>query len=114
MTTPGAPSTRDQLRAEVSSRDATIQDLVAKLDAANREIGATHQLAAGYARDLSESRERLAQTMADLASTRTELAATDERLRATETARAAPAGSGVAACRSSSSPSSAARSRRCP
>jgi chromosome segregation ATPase len=80
---------RTQLANETASRDATIKDLVARLDAANREIGATHELAAKYARELSDSRERVAQTLADLTVTRTELDATNQRLRVTEAARAA-------------------------
>jgi chromosome segregation ATPase len=80
---------RGQLASETAARDTAIQDLVTKLDAANREIGATHELAAGYARNLAETRERLAQTLADLSTTRNELTATDERLRATEAARVA-------------------------
>lgn len=43
----------------IGDRDKIIQDLVQKLDAANREIGATHALAGGYARDLSHAQATL-------------------------------------------------------
>jgi hypothetical protein len=45
--------------AEVAARDTIIQDLVKKLDLANREIGATHEMAGKYARDLAQAREEL-------------------------------------------------------
>lgn len=53
------------------------QDLVQRLDAANREIGATHELAAGFARDLAGARDELARTLAHLDETRRTLAATE-------------------------------------
>ena len=45
--------------AEIAARDQIIQDLVQKLDAANREIGATHTMAGNYARDLAHAQEAL-------------------------------------------------------
>ena len=47
--------------AEIAARDQIIQDLVQKLDAANREIGATHTMAGNYARDLAHAQEALQQ-----------------------------------------------------
>ena len=46
---------------EITARDQIIQDLVQKLDLANREIGATHTLAGNYARDLAHAQEALRQ-----------------------------------------------------
>ena len=46
---------------EITARDQIIQDLVQKLDLANREIGATHALAGAYARDLAQAQEALKQ-----------------------------------------------------
>jgi chromosome segregation ATPase len=91
------------LAAQKTAHDQITQDLVQKLDAANREIGATHTMAAGYARDLAQSREQLqrteqeltaaraqlAGTQASLAQTRQELGDSQAAQRATEDARAA-------------------------
>lgn len=52
-----------------AERDRIIQDLVHKLDLANREAGAAHGLASNYARDLSHAQEalkRAAQRIAEL------------------------------------------------
>ncbi len=40
-------------------RDRIIQDLVQKLDLANRGLGEAHAMAGGYLRDLTEARESL-------------------------------------------------------
>jgi chromosome segregation ATPase len=91
------------LAAQKTAHDQITQDLVQKLDVANREIGATHTMAAGYARDLAQSREQLqrteqeltaaraqlAGTQASLAQTRQELGDSQAAQRATEDARAA-------------------------
>jgi chromosome segregation ATPase len=91
------------LAAQKTTHDQITQDLVQKLDAANREIGATHTMAAGYARDLAQTREQLQRTVQDLATARAQLADTQATLaqtrqdlgdtqaaqRATEDARAA-------------------------
>lgn len=47
-------------KAGSDERDRIIQDLVQKLDAANRETGAAHALAGNYARDLALAQEALA------------------------------------------------------
>jgi chromosome segregation ATPase len=47
------------VRAGNDERDRIIQELVQKLDLANREIGATHTLAGNYARDLARAQEAL-------------------------------------------------------
>ncbi len=52
---------------EIAARDQIIQDLVQKLDLANREIGATHALAGNYARDLAQAQEALRQALLKLA-----------------------------------------------
>lgn len=52
---------------EIAARDQIIQDLVQKLDLANREIGATHAMAGNYARDLSHAQEALKRAEAKLA-----------------------------------------------
>ena len=91
------------LAAQKAAHDQITQDLVQKLDAANREIGATHTMAAGYARDLAQTREQLQRaeqdlttvraqltsTQATLAQTRQELRDTQTAQRTTEEARAA-------------------------
>jgi chromosome segregation ATPase len=91
------------LAAQKATHDQITQDLVQKLDAANREIGATHIMAAGYARDLAQTREQLQRaeqdlttvraqltsTQATLAQTRQELRDTQTAQRTTEEARAA-------------------------
>jgi chromosome segregation ATPase len=46
---------------EIAARDRIIQDLVEKLDKANREIGATHAMAGNYARDLAQAQETVQQ-----------------------------------------------------
>ena len=90
------------LAAQKATHDQITQDLVQKLDAANREIGATHTMAAGYARDLAQTREQLqraeqdlitahaqlASTQATLTQARQELGVTQSAQRATEEARA--------------------------
>ncbi len=62
------------LRAEVAAaqagsaeRDRIIQDLVQKLDAANRELGAAHAMAGNYLRDLTHAQEALRQAQQQLA-----------------------------------------------
>jgi len=52
---------------EITARDAIIQDLVQKLDLANREIGATHAMAGNYARDLAHAQAALKQATDRLA-----------------------------------------------
>ena len=42
-----------------AERDRIIQDLVQKLDLANRGLGEAHAMAGGYLRDLTEARESL-------------------------------------------------------
>ena len=88
--------------AQEAAHGQITRDLVQKLDAANREIGATHTLAAGYARDLAQTREQLqraeqdlvavraqlASTQATLTQTRQELGGSQEAHRTTEAARA--------------------------
>jgi chromosome segregation ATPase len=73
-------ATRD---AEKTHHDAITQDLVQKLDTANREIGATHTMAAGYARDLAQAREQLQRIEQELAGTRARLADTQAALTQT-------------------------------
>ncbi len=68
---------------ESKARDTIIQDLVAKLDAANQEISRMHGVAGDYARDLNLTREALARESAELARTRTELAARSATLAQT-------------------------------
>lgn len=75
--------------SEKQARDVIIQDLVQKLDTANRELGAAHTLAGGYARDLAQARETLAQTAAGLAETQATLARTRQELADTTAGRAA-------------------------
>lgn len=65
-----------------AAHDRIAQDLVQKLDAANREIGQTHELAAGFARDLAGVRDELQRTTASLDET-------GRMLGSTESARAA-------------------------
>lgn len=71
-------------RAEKVARDAIIQDLVVRLDAANREIGAAHELAGRHAREAAESRAALARTEAERAATAARLDATAARLAETD------------------------------
>jgi chromosome segregation ATPase len=89
---------------EKHARDRIIEDLVAKLDAANREIGATHTLAGNYARELAQTREQrqqdqnafaessraqaelLAQRQAALEKTETDLRQTQQALATTTAA----------------------------
>jgi chromosome segregation ATPase len=75
--------------AEKHARDRIIQDLVEKLDTANREIGAAHTLAGNYARDLAHTQEQLQDTTTKLAEATTALAATREELAITTAARTA-------------------------
>ena len=82
------------LAAQKAAHDQITQDLVQKLDAANREIGATHTMAAGYARDLAQTREQLQRAEQDLTtvraqltSTQATLAQTHQELRDTQTAQ---------------------------
>jgi chromosome segregation ATPase len=77
------------LAAEKAARESVTQDLVGKLDTANREIGAAHELAAGFARDLAETKARLQTTTDELASCRQQLQATTQQLHATAEARSA-------------------------
>jgi len=97
---------------ESQAREGSIQDLLLKLDAANKEITRMHGVAGEYARDLAHTRESLkveaathhqtraqlsttsgdlaqtaetlATTQADLANTRTQLADTQRTLQTTE------------------------------
>jgi hypothetical protein len=46
--------------ADREARDAIAQDLVKKLDEANRALGAAHELAGRYAREAAEARDKLA------------------------------------------------------
>jgi chromosome segregation ATPase len=81
---------RRQLAGETSekqARDTIIQDLVQKLDAANRELGAAHTLAGGYARDLAQARETLARVSGELAEHQGTLATTRQQLAETTAAR---------------------------
>jgi chromosome segregation ATPase len=71
------------LAAQKTAHDQITQDLVQKLDAANREIGATHTMAAGYARDLAQSREQLRRTEQELTAARAQLAGTQASLTQT-------------------------------
>ncbi|MBI2497635.1 MAG: hypothetical protein HYV75_06890 [Opitutae bacterium] len=82
--------------AEKHARDKVIEDLVQKLDAANREIGSVHKLAGDYARDLAQAREQvqhlngeLTATQATLAGTQSMLTETRQQLAETAAARAA-------------------------
>lgn len=43
----------------IADRDRIIQDLVQKLDTANRELGAAHAMAGNYLRDLTHAQEAL-------------------------------------------------------
>jgi len=72
---------------EKTARDQIINDLVQKLDAANREIGTVHTLAGNYARDLEQVRAQLQRTAAELAETQAGLAATQQHLASTTAAR---------------------------
>ena len=68
------------LAAQKATHDQITQDLVQKLDAANREIGATHTMAAGYARDLAQTQEQLQRAEQDLTTARSQLASTQATL----------------------------------
>ncbi|HND60523.1 MAG TPA: hypothetical protein PLB90_03525 [Opitutaceae bacterium] len=48
----------------IADRDRIIQDLVQKLDTANRELGAAHAMAGNYLRDLTHAQEALRQARA--------------------------------------------------
>jgi hypothetical protein len=78
---------QQEMETEKTARDRIIQDLVGKLDAANRETGAAHQLAAGFARDLEQVRLQVQNTEANLANTNATLAAIRLELAATVMAR---------------------------
>ena len=81
---------QDELAAETgekTARDQIINDLVQKLDAANREIGTVHTLAGDYARDLAQTRAQLQRTATELTETQTSLAATQQNLASTTAAR---------------------------
>jgi chromosome segregation ATPase len=81
---------QDKLAAETgekTARDQIINDLVQKLDAANREIGTVHTLAGDYARDLAQARAQLQRTATELTETQTSLAATQQDLASTTAAR---------------------------
>ena len=83
---------RRQLADETSekqARDVIIQDFVQKLDTANREIGATHQLAGNFARDLARANDRLTQVSGELAGVQSTLAATQGELSAVTAVRVA-------------------------
>jgi chromosome segregation ATPase len=76
---------------ENQARETSIQDLLQRLDAANKEVGRMHGVAGDYARDLAHTREALnvesathQQTRAQLAATSTELATTSQTLAATQ------------------------------
>jgi hypothetical protein len=85
-----------------SANESVVNDLVAKLDSVNRELGAAHSLAAGYAREAAETREQLAATTtaldqskvshagseSALATTRSELRTTQSQLASTVVERA--------------------------
>ncbi|HYC70233.1 MAG TPA: hypothetical protein VEB66_03440 [Opitutaceae bacterium] len=60
-----------------AAHDRIAEDLVQRLDAANREIGRTHELAAGFARDLAGVRDELQRSAAALDETRRSLADTE-------------------------------------
>lgn len=72
---------------EKTARDQIINDLVLKLDAANREIGTVHTLAGNYALDLAQARAQLQRAAAGLTETQTSLAATQQQLARTTAAR---------------------------
>lgn len=61
-----------------AAHETITRDLVQRLDTANREIGATHELAAGFARDLAAARDELARTQAALEQTRATLVQTGQ------------------------------------
>lgn len=73
---------QQQLAAAEASAARTIADLVGRLDAANRELGSIHTLAAGYARDLAGARDELQRTAAQRDASIRDLAATREQLAA--------------------------------
>lgn len=54
-------------QAGMADRDRIIQDLVQKLDATNRELGAAHTMAGNYLRDLTHAQEALRQAQQQLA-----------------------------------------------
>lgn len=58
-----------------AARDKIAQDLVAKLDEANRALGAAHTLAGNYARDASETGEKLRAALRQIAALQSDLAA---------------------------------------
>jgi chromosome segregation ATPase len=70
------------LASAQAAHERITQDLVQKLDVANREIGRAHELAAGFARELAGARDELQRTAAALAETRRTLEGT-EAARAT-------------------------------
>lgn len=74
---------------EKTARDQIINDLVQKLDAANREIGTVHTLAGNYARDLAQTRAQLQRAATELTETQTSLAAARQNLAGTTAAREA-------------------------
>ena len=73
--------------AEKTARDQIINDLVLKLDAANKETGAAHTLAGNYSRDLAQAQAQLQRATTDLTETQTNLTATRQDLARTAAAR---------------------------
>jgi len=69
--------------AQKATHEQITQDLAQKLDTANREIGATHTMAAGYARDLAQSRDQLQRVEQDLTAVRAQLTNTQATLMQT-------------------------------
>jgi hypothetical protein len=61
------------LAAQKTAHDQITRDFVQKLDAANRAIDAAHTTAAGYARDLAQTREQLQRTEQELTAVRASL-----------------------------------------
>jgi hypothetical protein len=58
-----------------AARDKIAQDLVAKLDEANRALGAAHAMAGNYARDASETGEKLQAALRQIATLQGQLTA---------------------------------------
>jgi chromosome segregation ATPase len=92
---------QQELAAARAAHEAVIADLVQKLDQTNRDLGATHTLAANYARDAAHASEKLAtitsalerlnatqaETSAQLSAANADIESLRDRLDATSAAR---------------------------
>lgn len=95
----GVRARLESTERENQAHATSIQELLAKLDAANKEVTRMHGVAGDYARDLAHTREALnvesathQQTRAQLSATSTELASTGQTLATTQSDLAATRG----------------------